>query len=321
MNSSRARAWVLFVALAMGSAAADLEPTFVRIGALTPAAGVSPEEGLREGLRTLHYIDGKNLTIERRRGDSYEALRSGARDLTELKVDVIVAFGTPAAQAALSVTSTVPVVFISSDPVGMGLATSLARPGANATGVATLSIELMPKRLELLRQVVPRVRRVILLGNPSGSLHPQVIKHAQTGAHALQMQLVTLDARNADELEAVLRTIQRTTGDAFIVSPDVLFLSNKSRIAQVIAKAKLPALFPWPDYPEPGVLMAYGASTREMGLRVAGYVDRILKGAKPADLPVEQISKYVLVVNLRAASDLGIKIPKDVLLRADEVIR
>jgi putative ABC transport system substrate-binding protein len=197
----------------------------------------------------------------------------------------------------------------------------LAHPGANATGVSTLSIELIPKRLELLRQVAPRVRRVILLGNPNGSYHAQVLKHAQKGASALQMQLIAMDARDAGELDAALLGIQRGTADALMASPDVLFLSNKSKIAQAVAKARMPAIFPWPDNPEAGVLMAYGASTQEMGLLAASYVDRILKGAKPADLPIEQISKYELVINLRVARDLGLKVPQEVLLRADNVIR
>jgi putative ABC transport system substrate-binding protein len=293
----------------------------VRIGALTPTGVTSVEHWLQEGLGGLGYIEGTNLTTERKRADSEETLRSAALALVRSGVDVIVAFGTPAARVALSVTSKVPVVFISGDPVGTGLVASLARPGGNATGVSTLNIELIPKRLQLLQQVVPRARRIMLLGNSNSALHAQVLKHAQIGASALHMQLIELDARNVDELEAALRRMQRGEADAVMPSSEVLFLSNRSKIAEAVAKARLPAVFPWPNDHNPAVLMAYGPSAKEIGLRAAVYVDRILRGAKPADVPIEQLSKYELVISLRAARDLGIKVPQEVLLRADEVIR
>jgi len=308
------------VSLLSGLGNADPQ-ALVRIGMLVPAAIISPEEGLRQALSELGYAEGKNLTIERRPADSNEALQRGAADLVRSRVDVIVAFGTPAARAALSATSTIPVVFISGDPVGTGLAASLARPGANATGVSTLSNELVPKRLELLRQVAPRIRNVVLLGNPSSTLHAGVLREARRAAQALQMQIITLDARNAGELNAALRDLRRSTADAFIVSSDVLFLSNKAKIAEAVAKAKLPAIFPVRDYHDAGVLMSYGASTEEMGRQAATYVDRILKGAKPGDLPVEQLSKYELVIDLRVARAMGLEVPQELLLRADEVIR
>ena len=231
------------------------------------------------------------------------------------------AFGTPAARAALSVTSKVPVVFVSGDPVGTGLVASLARPGANATGVSSLSTDLIPKRLELLHKVAPRVRRVMLLGNPASALQVQALKQAKLGTSALHMQLIALDARNAEELDAALHRLLRNEADALISTADALFLSHRAKIAQAVAKARLPAVFPWPDNPDPGVLMAYGASTKELGLRVAAYVDKILRGAKPADLPVEQVPKLELVISLRAAKALGINVPQDLLLRADDVIR
>jgi putative ABC transport system substrate-binding protein len=293
----------------------------VRIGALVPAAIISSEEGLRQALSELGYIEGKNLTIDRRRAGSNDALQSGAADLVRSRVDVIVAFGTTAARAALSATSTIPVVFISGDPVGTGLAASLARPGANGTGVSTLSSELVPKRLELLLQIAPRVRRVILLGNPSSALHAGVLREAQKASQTLSIHIITLNARNADELNAALRGVQRSAGDAFTVSPDFLFLVNKERIAAAVAKAKLPAIFPVRDYHDAGVLMSYGPGAREMGRQAATYVHKILKGAKPADLPIEQISKYELVIDLRVARELGLDVPQDLLLRADEVIR
>jgi putative tryptophan/tyrosine transport system substrate-binding protein len=296
-------------------------PTTVRIGVLVPPALISPEEGMREGLMELGYINGKNITMERRLGETTDALQSGAADLARSKVDVIVAFGTAAASAALSVTPTIPVVFISGDPVSAGLASSLGRPGANATGVSTLSTELIPKRLELLRQVAPRMRQVILLGNPSNALHAGVLRAAEKGAQALHVHIIAVDARNADELNTVLEGIQRRAADAFIVSSDVLFLANKEKIAAAVAKAKLPGIFPVRDYHDAGVLMSYGASLKEMGRQMAVYVDKILKGAKPGELPIEQISKYELVIDLRATHALGLRVPQDLLLRADEVIR
>jgi putative ABC transport system substrate-binding protein len=315
------------IAAAMGisllppHARADPSPTMVRVGTLVPSAFTSPEEGLREGLRELGYIEGRNLTIERRFAESSEAYQSGAADLVRSKVDVIVAFGTAAASAALSVTPTIPVVFISGDPVSAGLASSLARPGANGTGVSTVSTELIPKRLELLRQVAPRMRRVILLGNPSNALHAGVLNAAEKGAQTLHVHIIAIEARNADELNTALEGLHRRAADAFIVSSDVLFLANKEKIAAAVAKAKLPGIFPVRDYHDAGVLMSYGASAKEMGLQAAAYVDKVLKGAKPAELPIEQMSKYELVIDLRAAHALGLKVPQDLLLRADEVIR
>ena len=281
------RRFLLAAAMAMSllSAAAQADPSskMVRIGALVPPVLLSPEEGMRQGLKELGYIEGRNLTIERRLGETNDALQSGAADLVRSKADVIVAFGTPAARAALAATSTIPVVFISGDPVGTGLAASLARPGANATGVSSLSSELMSKRLELLQKIAPRIRRVILLGNPSSALHAGVLRETQNAARALHLRLVTLDASNADEIEIALRGLQRDSADAFLVSSEVLFLANKARIAQAVTKAKLPAIFPWGDYHDAGVLMSYGANLREAGRQMAGYVDRILKGANPAE--------------------------------------
>jgi putative ABC transport system substrate-binding protein len=293
----------------------------VRIGALVPPVLISPEEGLRQGLRELGYIEGRNLTIERRIAGTNDALQSGVADLARSRVDLIVAFGTPAARAALSATSTIPVVFLSGDPVGTGLAASLARPGANVTGVSSLSTELMSKRLELLQQIAPRIRRVILLGNPSNPLNPGVLEEAQKAARTLRIHMIALDARNADELDAALRGIQRGAADAFVVSSDYLFLANRAKIAEAVIKAKLPAIFPWRDYHDAGVLMSYGANLKEIGRRAAIYVDKILKGAKPEELPIEQMSQYELVIDLRVARAMGLKVPRELLLRADEVIR
>ena len=302
-------------------ALAAAPPTTVRIGVLMPL-GSHSEAGLREGLSELGYIEGQNLKIESRPYEqSTDALQSAAADLVRLRVDVIVAVGTQAARAALSATSTIPVVFLSGDPIASGLAASLARPGANATGVSTQTTELMAKRLELLQQVVPRLRRATLLVNPDNPLHAAILSETQKVARTLRIQIVPLSARNADELDAALRGIQRNAGDALIVSSDTFFRVSKDKIGDAVRKAKLPALVPTKDYQWDGVLMSYGPSLSWGARRAAIYVDKIVKGARPADLPVEQVSKFELVIDLRAAHQLGIKVPQEILLRADEVIR
>ncbi len=309
-------------ALVSPSARADQPSTNVRIGVLTPVDEISTEAGLRDGLSELGYIEGRNLTIEwQRYAQSADALRSAATDLVQLKVDLIVATGTQAARAALSATSTIPVVFISGDPVAAGLVPSLARPGANGTGVSSLTTELMAKRLQLLQQIAPRIRRVILLVNPDSPLHAAVLEETQKVGRKLRMRIVALNARNADELDAALSRIQRGAGDAFIVSSDIFFIVNKDKIAAAIRKARLPAIVPTKDYQGDGVLMSYGSSVSWMAHRAAAYVDKILKGAKPGDLPVEQSPKLELIIDLRAAHKLGLKVPQELLLRADEVIR
>jgi putative ABC transport system substrate-binding protein len=303
------------------AAYADPVPGVVRIGALTPRVNTAPEEGLQQGLAELGYIESRNLIIERRRAETSDELRSAAEDLVSIKVNVIVAFSTPAARAALSATSTIPVVFLSGDPVGTALAESLSHPGGNASGVATLSTELMPKRLELLQQIAPHVRRVILLGNPSSPLQTGVLKEMRRAGEALRIQVVAVDARNAKELDAALLGLQHRASDGFMVSSDVLFLANRAKVAAAVTRARLPGVFPWRDYHDVGVLMSYGSSTREIGRQAAVYVDKILKGARPADLPVEQSSKYDLVIDLRIARELGLKVPQELLFRANEVIK
>ena len=320
----RSATWLMVIELAISLlpiAHADPVPLQVRIGVLTSLVTISPEEGLRQGLAEFGYVEGRNLIIERRRAESSDGWRSAAEDLVKSKVNLIVTFSTPAAHAALSATATIPVVFISGDPVGTGLAESLAHPGANATGVSTLSTELIPKRLELLQQTAPRVRRVVLLGNPDSQLQAGVFKEARKAAEALRMQIVAVDARNAAELDVALRGLQHRASDGFMVTSDVLFLSNRAKVAAAVARARLPGMFPWRDYHDAGVLMSYGASTKEMGRQAAAYVDKILKGAKPADLPIAQSTKYDLVIDLRVAHQLGLKVPQELLFRADEVIR
>jgi putative tryptophan/tyrosine transport system substrate-binding protein len=298
------------------------QPTIPRVGALV-SIGSSPlyEAGLRDGLRELGYLEGKNVVIEWRRSAGGDTDRSLADELVRSKSDVIVVNTTAAARAVLEASTTIPVVFISGDPVSTGLADSLARPGRNGTGVSVVSTELYPKRLEYLHWLVPRARRIGFLTNPSNPIAATQLQATRQAALTLGLQLVTLDARNEAELEASLRALRRGKVDSVIVTADVVIRSNKSKVVQAIRKARLPAMFPYREYHSDGILMSYGPNSTEVGHKMAVYVDKILKGAKPAELPIEQLSQYDLVIDLRVARELGIKVPQDLLLRANEVIR
>jgi len=312
---------ILGTVLLCSAARGDQPPGNAHIGVLSPG-NIASETGLRDGLSELGYVEGKNLSIEwRRYAQSQEAWQAAAEDLMRSRVDLIVAASTQAARAALSVTSTIPVVFISADPLASGLVGSLAHPGANATGVSGQSSELMAKRLQLLRQVAPLTRHVTLLMNPARPMHAAFLRETQIAGRALHIGIMPLGARTADELDAALHTLQHHTGHAFIVSSDALFIVNRDKIAAAVRKARLPLLVPTVDYRADGVLMSYGSSLNWMTHRAAMYVDKILRGARPGDLPIEQASKLELIIDLRVARELGLKVPEDVLLSADEVIR
>jgi putative ABC transport system substrate-binding protein len=329
MSAASATIRTLLVGVAIGAASlsiaalADQPPTIHRIGVLAPPTfATSPyPAGLRDRLRELGYIEGKNLVIEwRLSAGRDEELHSLAVELARSKVDVIVAGTTQAAHAALEAT-TVPVVFVSGDPVASGLAASLARPGGNGTGVSIVLTELTAKRLEFLHQLAPRARRIVYLMNSSNPIGPPQLEAAKKAARTLGVQLVTLDARNEAELDAALRAIAKHSGDGFVATVDALFRANKSKVARAVRKARLPAMFPSREYHDDGVLMSYGANTKEVGRKMAVYVDKILRGAKPADLPVEEMSTYELIIDLRVARELGLEVPQALLARADEVIR
>ena len=313
---------VVVTALLSAPAVAD-QPAIPRIGVLVLPIANSPDEaGLRDGLRELGYVEGTNIFIDLRRSTgASENQRSVVADLARSKPDVLVVFSTIATRAALEATTTIPIVFLSADPVTSGLAQSLAHPGGNATGVSVVLTELTAKRLEFLRLLVPRARRIACLMNSSNPAGVQQLEAAQQAARALGVQLVTLDARNAVELDAALRALQRHAADAVLVTGDILFRVNRSKVTQAVRKARLPATFPFREYHEDGALMSYGPNLREVGRKMAVYVDKILKGAKPADLPIEQMSKYELIIDLRVARELNLNVPQDLLLRADEVMK
>jgi putative ABC transport system substrate-binding protein len=312
---------VVCAALLPASVYADDLRAVPRVGVLATLANSWFEPGVRDGLRELGYIEGKNIVIEWRRSARADQERSLAADLARSKLDVIVVPTTASARAALEVTTATPVVFLSGDPVASGLAATLARPGRNATGVSVVSTELYPKRLEYLHWLVPRARRIGFLMNSSNPIASSLLVPTQKAAPVLGLQLIPLDARNESELGAILRALQRGGLDGVIVTADAVLRSNKSKVVEAIRKARLPAIFPYRGYHEEGVLMSYGPDMTEVGRKIAVYVDKILKGAKPADMPIEQVAKYELVIDVRIARELGLKVPQELLQRADEVIR
>jgi putative ABC transport system substrate-binding protein len=320
------RSLILSVALSMTllqmPAQADEPPAIPRIGVLVrPFANAPYETGLRDGLRELGYIEGKSIAIEWRRSAGGDEDRTLATELVRSKPDVVVVFSTIAARAASEADKTVPIVFLSGDPVASGLAASLAHPGGNATGVGGVLTELTAKRLELFHQLAPRARRIACLINPSNPSGVQQFDAARRAAPILGVRLLKLEVRDAGELDTALRALQRGEGSGVFVTADGLFLVNKAKIARAVRSAKLPATVPYRDFHDDGVLMSYGLNTVDVARKMATYVDKILKGAKPSDLPIEQVSKYELIINLRVARELGLKVPQDLLLRADEVIR
>jgi putative ABC transport system substrate-binding protein len=221
----------------------------------------------------------------------------------------------------MEATTTIPIVFLSADPVATGLAKSLARPGGNATGVSVVSPELVAKRVDLLHQVLPHARRIAFLRNPNNASISQQSAAGQEAAAKVGVHLEPFDARNPAQIDESLRAIQRSAPGAILIASDQLFLTEKARVASAIRKAKIPAMFPWKEYHERGVLMSYGPDLKDVTRRTATYIAKILKGAKPSDLPVEEVSKFDLVIDMRIARELKIKVPQEVLFRANEVIQ
>lgn len=312
---------VIGATLSSWTVRADQSANIPRIGVLAaPYANTPANEGLREGLRELGYIEDESIAMVRRSAGTQEELRSAAVDLVRQKVNVIVVFSTPAARVALEAT-TVPVVFLVGDPVSTGLAASLARPAGNATGVSLIYTELNSKRLKVLQQLVPGARRVGCLMNSSNAASVLQFEAAQKAARSLGLQLIKLDARNDAEVDAAVLRLPKSEVDGILVTGDLLLFANNAKFAGAIRRAKLPAVFPSREWHTDDVLLTYGPNLREAGRRMAAYVDKILQGAKPADLPIEQMSTYELVIDLRVARELSLEVPQELLLNADEVIR
>jgi ABC-type uncharacterized transport system substrate-binding protein len=300
-----------------------------RIGylALNRAANPHLREAFREGLRDLGYVEGRNLVIEYRDAEGKpERLPALAAELVALKVDVIVTGGgTRPALAAKQATKTIPIVFASAgDPVTDGLVTSLARPGGNVTGSSLLAPELVGKSLELLTQTVPGVRRVAFLWQPGAMderTEKDMLKRAEVAARALGVRLQLLEARGPADFDRAFSEMTRAHAGALTVLPSAMFFSERRRLVDLAAKNRLPAGYTQREFVDAGGLMAYGPSLAGLFRHAATYVDKILKGAKPADLPVEQPTKFELVINLKTAKALGLTIPPSLLARADEVIQ
>ena len=278
-------------------------------------------EAFEQGLREQGYVDGRNVVIESRFTDgSVDQLPRLAEELVRLKVDVIVTSSAPPALAAKKVTTSVPIVFVSvADPVELGLVQSLARPGANITGLADSGPDLAAKRLELLRELVPKLRRVAVLwhsGNPGNLLQ---FKGAEVAARTLGMQLESVPVQGPNDFDSEFKVVRGA--DALLQADSPLFNTHRARLVELVARSRLPAIYGFREMVEVGGLMAYGPYRPDFYKRAATYVDKILKGAKPADLPVEQPTKFELIVNMKTARALGLAIPPSVLVRADQVIQ
>jgi len=315
---------VLFAALWLpGGSLADNQRTMPRIGVLIPMGLDSVvAQLLRQGLAELGYVDGRNITIDWRPfRDPGEQLQASATDLANAKVDLIVAIGTNTARAAMVATATTPIVFVSGDPIAGNLADSLSHPGRNATGVSILSPELTAKRVEYLHVIAPRARRITYLMNTNSALELRQYEEFSRAARALGLKASAVDCRSVEELDPTLATLQREPPDALVVSGNPLFLDFGAKVARAVNAIRRPAIFPYREYHAHGVLMSYGPSGRDNMHRVAVYVDRVLKGARPAELPIEQSTKLDFVNDIRIAQAMRISVPDALLILADEVLR
>jgi putative tryptophan/tyrosine transport system substrate-binding protein len=323
----------LLVTLALGLLVAPLAPeaqppTKVhRIGwlvATTPGRDRNVVvEPFLEGMRALGYVEGQHFVLEYRGAEGqYERFPALAAELVRLPVDVLLVPNTPAALAAKQATTTIPIVMMTiADPVGSGLVASLARPGGNITGLAVLRPELVGKQLEFLKDVLPTVSRVAVLWNPTNPVAALVVQAADVAAQALGVQLHLVEARGPDAFDSAFAAMTSAHAGALLVVGDPMFVQHRSRLAELAATSRLPTMYDQRRFVEAGGLFCYGASLPDQYRRAATYVDKILKGAKPADLPVEQPMKFDLVINLKTGQALGLTIPPSLLFQATEVIR
>jgi putative ABC transport system substrate-binding protein len=297
-----------------------------RIGYLSgssPSAIAARIELFRQGLRELGYMEGKNILIEWRFAEGkLDRLPELSAELVRVKVDIIVSAGPQVTRPAKEATSTIPIVMaFDNDPVGNGFVASLARSGGNITGLSNLAPELSGKQLELLKEIVPRLSRVAVLGNSTEPGYAQVSKEMELAASALGVKLQYLDIMGTKDIETAFRAAGKGRAEAVLVLASPVFTVHRTQLVEMAVKSRLPAIYYRSDFVEAGGLMSYGASLSDLDRRAATYVDKILKGAKPADLPVEQPTKFEFVINLKAAKQIGLTIPPNVLARADKVVR
>jgi putative tryptophan/tyrosine transport system substrate-binding protein len=296
-----------------------------RIGVLFGAITSESKEAqvFRQGLLDAGYAEGRDITFEwRTAGGDYARLPELAAELVQLKVDVIIAASTVAAQALKHATSTIPIVMaIVADPVDAGLVTNLAHPGGNITGLSMMTTDLTAKRLQLLKEAVPRLTRVAVLWNPDQLWHAKAIEVLKAAAPALAIELSFVSVQMPEQFGPAFSTVSQARAQALYFIDDTFFFAHRTTLNKMAAKARLPTIYGPRPFVEAGGMMSYGTNIRDMYRRAVGYVDKILKGAKPGDLPIEQPTKFELVVNLKTAKALGITIPQSILLQADEVIR
>ena len=291
---------------------------FLQVAPNTPT--INYTETFRQGLREHGYVEGQNIVIEHRLSKTPKDNPALLADLLGRKIDILVTWTTPALVAAKKATSTIPIVGVSGDPIRTGLVASLARPGGNITGIAILTDELELKNLQLLKEAFPGVTRVAILSNPDNPVWTHALKRLQEAAPALGVKLQPLAVRDSGDLKMAFDAATRERADALLVVREATFLAMRQHITDFAARHRLPAIYGGLTFVDAGALMSYGANVLDILRRLSGYVDKILKGAKPADLPVEQPTKFELVINLKTAKALGLTIPPSLLLRADQVI-
>ena len=297
-----------------------------RIGRLSPLSAETDAPnlaGIRKGLRELGWVEGRHFVLESRFANGHlDRLPALAAELVERRVDVIITGSTPGARAAKRATRSIPIVMVTTgDPVAGGLVASLARPGGNVTGVTALGQALNMKRLELIKEAVPGVTRVAVLTNPLSPYTPPFLKAREGAARALGLALPVLEAREPGHLEKAFAAVGPERASALMVLADVMFITHRQRIVELAARTRVPAVYGEREFVDAGGLMFYGASLADMYGDAAGYVDRILKGARPADLPVGQPTRLELVINLKTANTLGLALPSSVLARADRLVQ
>ena len=318
---------VVVVLLALGVIADAQQPTKIpRIGylATAPASAITARvKAFRQGLRELGYVEGKNIVIEQRYAeDKLDRLSALAAELVSLKVDIIVTGGPSPTRAAKKATTTIPIVMTQvGDPVANGFVVSLARPGGNITGLSTLAPEIGGKRLELLNETIPKLSRVAVFGTSTNPETAQSLREVDLAAGALKVKLQYLDILDPKDIGTAFQAAGKGRADAVLLLNSSLFISYRTRIAELAAKSRLPGIYNQTNFVEAGGLMSYGVNRNDLNRRAATYVDKILKGAKPADLPVEQPIKFELIINLKAVKQIGLTIPPNVLVRADRVIK